>query len=679
MMKARGKAFLLWLCLVPASASAQINTDRMMLMGRNALYYEDYVLSIQRFNMVIAAKPYLPEPYFFRALAKFYLEDYTGAEEDCGAAIDRNPFLPDNYELRGLCRIHLEHFADAIADYGKLLEIEPQNESALHNMALCHVQLKEYAQAMDCVERMLRLNPQKASLYTLKAQVSFEQKDTVAAMGSIDRALEIDPYDGQAWNMRAAVYASRGEYKLAEEAMDNTIRQFPREAGHYINRALARYHQRNLRGAMEDYDTALELDSTNYIGHFNRGLLRAQVGDDNRAIEDFNFVLKLEPDNMIALFNRALMLNNTGDLQGAIRDIDAVIKEFPTFWTGYQFRAEVRRKLGDTKGAEMDEFKVLKAQMDKRYGGKQDQSTKRTRKVSDRSMEDYNKLVEADTQESEVPQYESAYRGKVQNRRTELVPEPATVLSYYTGREEYRRELYNKEIERLNRSGVLPSRLVLTHDEVALDEARVQQHFSSIQKLTDKIEAQPDNAWLRFARALDEYLVQDFEKALADADEAIGLDSTNLLAYYVRAQVRMKKVEAEAVTAAGTQAAGTDKWAFDASRAECQAALDDYDRVLARDPGFACCYYNKGNVYFRLKAWPEALEAYTQAIRLHPDYAEAYYNRGVVRLLSGDYAAAIPDLSRAGELGLYKAYNLIKRYRDKALSGSEEKEGAAEK
>ena len=42
-----------------------------------------------------------------------------------------------------------------------------------------------------------------------------------------------------------------------------------------------------------------------------------------------------------------------------------------------------------------------------------------------------------------------------------------------------------QEIERLNRSGVLPSRLVLTHDEVALDEARVQQHFSSIQKLSD--------------------------------------------------------------------------------------------------------------------------------------------------------------------------------------------------
>ena len=667
-MKRSRKVYLLFFWLFSVSAMAQINTDRMMLMGRNALYYEDYVLSIRRFNMVISAKPYLSEPYFYRGLAKFYLEDYTGAEEDCGAAIDRNPFLPDNYRLRGLCRINLKRYEEAVSDYVKLLEIEPKDESGWHNMTLCYLQLKEYDKAVECIDRMLDYWPQKAPLYTLKAQAYFAQKDTAAAMASIDRALEINPYEGQAWSMRAAVYAGREEYKLAEEALDKTIQQMPREAGHYINRALARYHQRNLRGAMTDYDTALEMDSANYIGHFNRGLLRAQVGDDNRAIEDFNFVLKLEPDNMIALFNRALMLNNTGDYRGAIRDINAVIKEFPNFWTGYQFRAEVRRKIGDTKGAELDEFKVLKAQMDQRYGGKKPQNTKRTRKVSDRTMEDYNKLVEADTSEDESPTYESEYRGKVQNRRTELTPEPALVLTYYTGQSDFQRKMYNKELERLNRLGVLPARLVLTHHEVSLDEARIQKHFSSIQALSDKIARQPDNTLLYLARSIDEYLVQDFEKALADADRAIELDSSYLLAYYMRVQIRMKNQEVRMAEKSEVPSAGEVKWTFDASRSEYQAAFDDCDRILAREPDFAGCYYNKGNIYMQLKLWPEAIKAYTQAIKLHVDYAEAYYNRGVAYILSGDYASGIPDLSRAGEMGLYKAYNLIKRYRDKAAT-----------
>ena len=59
---------------------AQINTNRVLAIGRNALYFEDYLLSIQYFNQVVKSKPYLAEPYFFRAIAKLELEEYKGAE-----------------------------------------------------------------------------------------------------------------------------------------------------------------------------------------------------------------------------------------------------------------------------------------------------------------------------------------------------------------------------------------------------------------------------------------------------------------------------------------------------------------------------------------------------------------------------------------------------------------------
>ena len=66
---------------------AQLNTDRITSIGRNALYFEDYVLSIQYFNQVIKLKPYLAEPYQLRAIAKIQLSDYQGALRDCNAAI----------------------------------------------------------------------------------------------------------------------------------------------------------------------------------------------------------------------------------------------------------------------------------------------------------------------------------------------------------------------------------------------------------------------------------------------------------------------------------------------------------------------------------------------------------------------------------------------------------------
>ena len=66
---------LILLILSITGVSAQINTDRVMNIGRNALYFEDYILSIQYFNQVIKVKPYLADPYFYRAVAKLSLED----------------------------------------------------------------------------------------------------------------------------------------------------------------------------------------------------------------------------------------------------------------------------------------------------------------------------------------------------------------------------------------------------------------------------------------------------------------------------------------------------------------------------------------------------------------------------------------------------------------------------
>ena len=106
-MNMKAIRYIFVLCLLSCSAAvltpahAQMNTDRITAIGRNALYFEDYVLSIQYFNQVIRLKPYLSEPYLYRAIAKIQLEDYQGALNDCNAAIERNPFSPNEYYTRG--------------------------------------------------------------------------------------------------------------------------------------------------------------------------------------------------------------------------------------------------------------------------------------------------------------------------------------------------------------------------------------------------------------------------------------------------------------------------------------------------------------------------------------------------------------------------------------------------
>jgi tetratricopeptide (TPR) repeat protein len=57
-----------------------------------------------------------------------------------------------------------------------------------------------------------------------------------------------------------------------------------------------------------------------------------------------------------------------------------------------------------------------------------------------------------------------------------------------------------------------------------------------------------------------------------------------------------------------------------------------------------------------------AISYYDQAIAIDNDFAEAYFNRGLTYIYIGENEKGIADLSKAGELGIYQAYNLISRF-----------------
>ena len=427
----------------------------------------------------------------------------------------------------------------------------------------------------------------------------------------------------------------------------------PKHAGNYINRALARYHQNNLRGAMTDYDTALDLEPNNFLGHYNRGLLRAQVGDDNRGIEDFDFVLNLEPDNLMALFNRGLLRDKTGDVRGAIRDYSAVISQYPNFWTGLQYRAACYRRLGMNRQAEQDEFRILKAQMDKRYGNPPKTTKRQTRKRSDDDLEKYNQLVVADEQEVET-EYQSDYRGRVQNRKVEIAYCPMYELALEKPRNEVTNDVaFDRELDVFNRQ-TQSYPVYISCQQATLNEAKSNTYFAYIDSLTTLIDRtremrQVSNYLL--LRAVAYGAIQNFDSAIDDLSSYLQLDSTSALAYWQRAVSQSKLNEFQASQGLN----------IDMKRAN---VLGDLTEAIKRNGQNAYLYYNRGNLHVQRKDYSRAIDDYSRAISLDERLAEAWYNRGLARIDAKHTAEGIADLSKAGELGLYTAYSIIKRYRD---------------
>lgn len=652
-----------------APVKAQINTDRMMSVGRTALYFDDYVLSIQYFNQVINAKPYLAEPYFYRAVAKLSLEDYRGAEQDCSIAIDRNPFVANAYQVRGLARVYQGRYEDAMSDFREGLRREPGSNSMRHNLILCLIRLNRTQDALMAADTLVSLSPKYTPAMAMRSDLLWEQGDSTGALEWANKALDVNRYDPSMLQHRGVMLARMERYEEAESDLDRAIYLDPADAGAYITRAMIRYFRDNLNGAMADYDMSIVIDPANVTGHYNRGNLRAQIGDDNRAIEDFDVVIAAEPDNLMAIFYRGVLRSQTGDYRGAEQDITRVLEEYPRFTQGYQIRSEVREKLGNRRGAEEDAMVVLREQ-NRRFNnalGYEDSADDedddaRVRNRSDRNVRNYRKIVVDENLENSTG-FSSEYRGKVQNRNVDVRYLEPYRLTYYKDNTQTVRSVHgSKVVEELSSTGCFMAEVLLENHEVQLEQTQIDRLFADIGLRTQYLSDNTDNAGcLLLARAIDFALLQDFTNAESDLNLAVQADPDNWAVWFCRAQIRARSVEVrKAEQDNDNQTDNTGRGV--SAEAGYQMVIRDLSQAIDLEPSFAFAYYNRGTFHAMTNDMHAALVDFDKAIELDETLAEAWYNRGLVLVMLNRMDDAFRDLSRAGELGIYSAYNIIKRF-----------------
>lgn len=680
----------IYLFLTALVVFPQVNTNRVMLIGRNAMYFEDYVVAIQYFNQVISAKPYLAEPYYFRAMAKFMLEDFKGAEEDANNCLERNPYYTAAYQLRGAAYQNQDNFEMAAADYQRSLEFLPEDRLTLINMAIVNMEMKDYEVAEKFFEVLVRRYPDYVPGYLTRAQLHLEQNDTISAMADYNLSIEKDPYTAHSFAARGLLYFQLNDYESALSDLDEAIKLDPYFTGNYINRGLVKYNLNDLRGAMSDYDRVIDTDKNNIIARFNRGLLRAQVADNNRAIEDFDKVIELEPDNDMAYLNRAMLNAEIGNNIGAIKDLDYVLERHEDFFSGYYMRSEMKRQLNDLRSAEEDyniarreEARAKQRATTDPVDGREDHGKKETREETDKDLDKFNLLVVADRESAEKEQskYQRESRGRVQDMNAIVALEPKFVLTYYDRGFEVNRPVYFSEsLDKANHTLNLNWKLKAINNESGLNELQVQDHFRSIDNYSKMIVDNPTDAALYLGRAIDFMLVQDFESALLDIDRAIELNEVMSQLYFVKAVILSKQLELNPLQIAdrGEDAEETVVTSIDPltgmqrqTKLKVQevstksfrndAVLKLYETVLRLDPEFMFAYYNMGEIFYNEKDYRAAIDAYTSAIKIEPQFAEAYFNRAIARLSIGDTDNGISDLRKAGELGIVESYSIIKR------------------
>lgn len=665
------------LCTLSLCTWAQLNTDRITAIGRNALYFEDYVLSIQYFNQVIYLKPYLSEPYFYRAIAKIQLEDYQGALRDCNAAIERNPFSPGCYYARGYIYRQLDQWKQAEDDYTEALRFSPENHTYMLLRADTRAQMKQYDEALDDIEQLLRREPQSASVWCEKGLITMLKKDTLGALAAYEQASKFDKTNPAIWSALGVTNLMLDREEDAYVQLTQAISLGSKWAGDYINRGLLHYRRNNYRGALSDYDQAVKLAPRDAGCYYNRGIMRYEVGDYNRAQKDLQTALNLDPEKLEIRYYLGLVAFQLRQWKDVVTQMDTLIAHYPYFMPAYQIAAQAKEKQGAMNAAQRYRYKAFEKENERKAMQSQqdeDEQPDTDMQIANAQPQkkDHRKEFSATTaqKQQDLPEeeqkYDSQTRGTIQKRYQDVINEPNIVLSYYSQDLSLRRtNYYHPLVEQLNTSETPLAPLRFTSQEIALTADMVDFHFSQITRLSQAIDIQLDApqadelllAYLLLARAMEFAIVQDYTSAIDDCTRALQLPTTNtqlpVILTFCRANWRYRLLEYKRATG---ELDATTNMDFD-------IMLRDYDQVIRLQPDFTFALYNKANILCAQHEWKDAIAYYTLAIEQDAQFAEAYFNRGLTYIYIGENEKGLNDLSKAGELGIYQAYNLITRFK----------------
>lgn len=696
-------SILLLLCLA-MPVNAQLNTNRLMQIGRNAVYFEDYVLGMQYFNRVINVKPYLADPYYYRGIAKYYLDDMQGAATDCEIAYGINPFLIEAYNLHGIIMLRQGKSKEALEDFEHGLKIEKDNINLLMNSGIANINLDEYDKAITYCDKVLEYDSRNVAAILYKGIALVQRGDSIPAMNEFEHAVEINSYSADAYTYLGMLNYQMKNYPKALESYNKLAELRPKDANVYVNRAITHYNMDDFEHAFSDLERALSLDKKNLMALANIGMLHAEVGRISEAIDDFGKVLALDRDNDMALMNRALLYMQIGEMNNALADLNVVIARHPEFGPAYYQRAIVKRNLNDPKGSEIDYMTAYTFEQERIKKGlaagadstnvdntttadkgnnKADKTDKRAKKgarsKNDDDLEKYDQMVIvsdfADNDEK-LHQESDQIRGRVQDRDIIIDLEPMFELSFLqTDTVLPRPKYFAKSVEAFNNRKIHDRRLAFTNREGSTSQSDMLAYFNEIRELSNMIDSCDVSASnltaLYLIRGTLHNQVMSYNQAISDYNVCLLKNPNDINALINRAATRFKTVElirsmdsnlTEAPSLGKNPNAPEPTVQLNTTILDLDLIMTDLAKVAELDPNLAIVHYNLSLVACMKKNFDEALIWLNKAIELDNTFAEAFFNRGIIEIYQGDTDKGQQDLSKAGELGIFKAYNVIKRY-----------------
>ena len=204
---------------------------------------------------------------------------------------------------------------------------------------------------------------------------------------------------------------------------------------------------------------------------------------------------------------------------------------------------------------------------------------------------------------------------------------------------------------------------------------------------------EPDNIEVLLVRARLNYMIEQYDKVVADCQHVVNIDNNEARAHYLAGRARHKSGDREGAVASLSKAIEIKddfteacllrgELMFEAEdfshglldaekvigllpedeqayllRGKCHEAMKDfqdaehdYRHVTELNPFNEQAYLSLGYLYIAKEQLDEAVSLFNEAIDLEPDFVEAYVGRAKVLEMKGDQEGARADLQKVQEL-----------------------------
>jgi tetratricopeptide (TPR) repeat protein len=481
-------------------------------------------------------------------------------------------------------------------------------------------------------------------VYLYRAVAKAGLKSYESAINDCNYAIGLNQFNSQAFVRRGLIKHDQEKFEEAIKDYNFALKLKPDDAYAYYIRAIAKYRLEEFEGAMNDYNKVIELNPYNALAYYNMAMLKIQLGRKNEAILDLAKVIELSPLHVLSYYNRGMLLGEQKKYLEALDDFNTAIELYPDFGEAYYMRALTKRNLGQLKSAEQDYY-IAEAKME---------AQNKDTTIALVNAKKYQKLIEleADFNNNLVggDRIYSVYSG--------IDPLPDYLLNIYSKKS---KKIIFTDLaanSKANLEGYVFS--IDNQGDTVIDFKILNQ------KLDKRLERDTSRFEDWYAKGLVDTKLQNYNSAINAFSKAIDLKINSAFAYLGRANAQLKMLDFINSIDEGINLTVDGKTKQINQKSEktydYTNVLSDYEQAIEINPDLAIAYYNRANLKVKAKDFNGALFDYNRAIKLEPDFADAYYNMALLLIYQQNFAQACSVLSKAGELGQEKAYLVIQRY-----------------